>query len=263
MADEEKDKAEKEQASAENTAPVAKPKSDMMMYIIVGVGALVVTMGVMLGLVSGGHKPVAESSEDSQAEGTAEQAAEPTEDPETPDIFSELEDLSFLADTGFGELSDSPEERLAASKKSRKSGHGKTGKSNQGNAEATAGGASQMNADDSLAALSWLEAEKKKLKESNKALDEKARRLEALERSVNQKLTKIDQAEAARLNGLAKLYNGMKADKVAKMMVKLDDKTIVAILPRMKSAQAAKILGMLPPSRGARISKEMITLSAK
>ncbi len=258
MADEEKDKAEKEQTSAESTAPVAKPKSDMMMYIIVGVGALVVTMGVMLGLVSGGHAPMAENADGDVSEGVAEHEAESAEEPETPDIFSELDDLSFLADTNFGELSGSPEERLVAGK-SKKPGHSKAGKTKKGHAVA----ASQLGADDSLAALNWLEAEKKKLKERNKTLDEKAKRLEALERSVNQKLTKVDQAEAARLSGLAKLYNGMKPEQVAKMMVKLDDKTIVAILPRMKSAQAAKILGMLPASRGARISKEMITLSAK
>ena len=250
MADEEKDKAEDQKAT---DSAAAKPKSDMMMYIIVGVGALVVTVGVMLGLVSG-EKPASADAQETSDE-TAERVADDHEsehEQETPDIFSELDDLSFLTDTDFVDPTET------ASKSDDHSTGSKKVKSHKTNS-----GTALLTSSDSLAALSWLETEKNKLATREKALDEKAKRLEALERSVNHKLTKVDQADAARLSGLAKLYNGMKPEQVARMMVKLNDKTIVAILPRMKSAQASKILGLLPASRGAKISQEMISFSGK
>ncbi len=260
MADEKKDSSAKE-SEVEAGAAAPKAKSDMMMYIIVAVGALVVTMSVMLGLMSGEptHSADAEGVEDEHAE-VADHSSDELEDQETPDIFSELDDLSFLGDTLFPELVDSHESTDGHVSSKDKKSHSKKSKKS-GKAKADSQGATS--AEDSLAALSWIEAEKKKISNRSKALDEKAKRLEALERSVNQKLIKVDQAEAARLTGLAKLYNGMKADQVVRMMVKLDDKMIVAILPRMKSAQASKILGLLPASRGAKISQAMITLSNK
>ncbi len=265
MADEEKDSSAEKKKAPEASAPVAKPKSDMMMYIIVGVGALVVTVSVMFALLSGEQPSTAAADGESSAEEHAVAEEETEEELDTPDIFSELDDLSFLADTEFAEL-ENPTESAEGHKNSRKSTkkNSKSKKHKAGSSSKTgANDASSMTADDSLSALSWIEVEKRKIATRNKALDEKARRLEALERTVNQKLTKVDQVEAARLTGLAKLYNGMKADQVARMMIKLDDKMIVAILPRMKSAQASKILGLLPASRGARISQEMVTLSSK
>jgi flagellar motility protein MotE (MotC chaperone) len=253
MADEEK-KSSSEQPTTDG-AKAQKPKSDMMMYIIVGVGALVVTVGVMLGLMSGEHPKSAEV-EDSSEESAEHSDAHGSEDAEqeTPDIFSELDDLSFLADTQFADPTEEAD---------NSDGHDSDVKKRSGSRRKSANSNVSVTASDSVEAMTWIEAEKKKITARNKALDEKAKRLEALERAVNQKLTKVDQAEAARLSGLAKLYNGMKPEQVARMLVKLNDKTIVAILPRMKSAQAAKILGLLPASRGARISQEMITLSGK
>ncbi len=256
MADEEKKSSAEEQSA--DAAPAQKPKSDMMMYIIVGVGALVVTIGVMMGMISGEH-PQSADAEDASAESAEhveEEHAEEAEQ-ETPDIFSELDDLSFLADTQFTDPTETSHESKGHSSSKKKSSSKSSAKNGSGESH------SSMSANDSLEALGWLETEKKKIATRSKALDEKAKRLEALERTVNQKLNRVDQVEAARYMGLAKLYNGMKPEQVARMLVKLDNKTIVAILPRMKSAQASKILGMLPASRGARISQEMITLSGK
>jgi flagellar motility protein MotE (MotC chaperone) len=53
----------------------------------------------------------------------------------------------------------------------------------------------------------------------------------------------------------------MEPRAVAKLMANLDDETIVSILPRMKSKNASAVLALLPPQRGARLSKQMITIA--
>ncbi len=91
-------------------------------------------------------------------------------------------------------------------------------------------------------------------------LDKKQAELQEKENKVTQGLAKIDDAETARIISLARLYDGMKAEDVAQLVANLDDSLVVAIIPRMKPANAAKLLALLPPKRAASISTQLITI---
>ncbi len=55
-------------------------------------------------------------------------------------------------------------------------------------------------------------------------------------------------------------YDGMKAQDIAKLFANLSDDVIISLIPRMKPANASKILALLPPKRAARLSTKMITV---
>ena len=114
---------------------------------------------------------------------------------------------------------------------------------------------------ESVAALSWINGEKDKLRDKEKALSLREIDLNKKEQEVSRKLIKVEQVTASRITDLAKLYDGMDARTVANMMANLDDTTIVSILPRMKQKNASQVLGLLPPQRAAKLSKQMIEVA--
>ncbi len=249
MAEEEKEQTQVEESTE---AKATGKKSDLMTYVIVGVGALLVTIGVLFALMdtdsSRTEQPDAHDDESSQ--GSAQKADDHKKtkkaEAQAPDLFAELEDLSFLDDTNLFDEAGARADELGEALTDKSGAHGK-----------------RISKKDSIEALDWITAEKKKISLERGELDKLKKQLDAQERTIDQKLRQMDQAQAAKLNSLAKLYDGMKPDQVARMIVKLEDKTIVSILPRMKNANASKILGLMPPARGARISKQMITLAGK
>lgn len=249
MADEEKEKTQVEK-STESKAP--GKKSDLMTYVIVGVGALLVTIGVMFALIDTGsgvteHTDEYEDESPRRSSNTDDDYEKAKKaEPRTPDLFAELEDLSFLDDTNLFDEAGAAADEMKDALANNKSARGK-----------------RISKKDSLEALDWITVEKKQISVERVELEKLKKRLDVQERTIDQKLRQMDQVQATKLNTLAKLYDGMKADQVARMIVKLDDKTIVSILPRMKNANASKILGLMPPARGARISKQMITLAVK
>lgn len=122
-------------------------------------------------------------------------------------------------------------------------------------------GADGMSVQDSMEKADWLEQETAKLAGRKAELDQRERSLTRLDKEVTQKLLKLEQVETSRINTLAKLYDGMDPRAVAQVMSNLDDETIVSILPRMKIKNASAVLALLPPQRGARLSKQMITIA--
>jgi flagellar motility protein MotE (MotC chaperone) len=118
-----------------------------------------------------------------------------------------------------------------------------------------------MSEEDSLAAVNWLKEEKARLTEREKDLERREKELQALDKKVSKKLLTLEQAESARIAELAKLYDGMDPRSVAKLMLNLDDETVVAILPRMKQKSAAQVLSLFSPERAARLSKKLITIA--
>jgi len=122
------------------------------------------------------------------------------------------------------------------------------------------GGIAGMTPQDSVDTLNWLDKELAKLDESKANSAKQIKKLKALEYKIDQALIKIEQAESSRIINLARLYDGMRPEQVGKLFENLSDKAIMAILPRMKSANAAKIMAIMPPKRAARISTKMITV---
>ena len=221
MAEEEK----KDQETPEKKTK--KSKSPLMTYVIVAVGTLAVTIGSMLALVK---PPEANEvgDEDEYASEEYEESDEDSdkEDTDVEDIFSGLADLSFLDDTLFSK----PEGSLVNEDGSISSNGAKMGEK------------------DTLTAAQWFEREKKILADERAALDRRERELKMREREIDKKLTKFQHIEASKYNDLAKLYDGMKPEQVARLIIKLDNKTIVAILPRMKRANASRRFLAFPSS---------------
>lgn len=108
--------------------------------------------------------------------------------------------------------------------------------------------------------LSEIQKARELLAAEKAELDKKQAELQEKENKVTQGLAKIDDAETARIISLARLYDGMKAEDVAQLVANLDDSLVVAIIPRMKPANAAKLLALLPPKRAASISTQLITI---
>ena len=120
-----------------------------------------------------------------------------------------------------------------------------------------------MSVEDSIEAVNWLEQEKKRLTERESELNAREKKLKALDAKLSKQILRIEQAESSRISKLAKLYDGMEARSVAQLMANLDDETVVALLPRMKSKTASQVLALLPPKRAAKLYKQMIKIAEK
>ena len=66
-------------------------------------------------------------------------------------------------------------------------------------------------------------------------------------------------AERKRVSKLARLYNEMKPEAAADIMVDLDDEIAVAVLQKMDESQAAKVLAALDPGQSARLTRSIYT----
>lgn len=124
-----------------------------------------------------------------------------------------------------------------------------------------------ISAQDSVDTLNWLDheladldKEQKRIQTLREQLEKEQKQLDAYKKQIDRALARIEQAESARVTKLARLYDSMRPDDVAKLFENLDDKVVLSILPKMKSVNAAKILGIMPPKRAARISTKMITV---
>lgn len=113
---------------------------------------------------------------------------------------------------------------------------------------------------DSIDTLNWFDKELAKLDKEKKEIEKRRKDLEKLEHKIDQAMIKINQAESVRIKNLARLYDGMKPQDIARLFANLSDDVVIALIPRMKPANASKILALLPPKRAARISTRMITV---
>lgn len=119
----------------------------------------------------------------------------------------------------------------------------------------------KMSREDSIEAVNWLKEEKARLAAREKELADREKQLDVLDKKVSQKILRIEQAESAKIQSLAKLYDNMDPRSVAQLAANLDDATMVAILPRMKQKNASQVLALMPAQRAARLSKQMITIA--
>ncbi|MFH1688286.1 MAG: hypothetical protein ABIE70_12295 [bacterium] len=250
--------------AAETEADQAKGKSPLLKYLMFGGGGLVLIVAIAFGtlmLLGGDKTPAADPVEtevDSTStaldhEGRLASHDQPQHAPESPenaglaemDQEDMLESLLSSGDDKFIDqimdnlafLDDAPDESeigLDAVEQSRQ---------------------------DSLAQVHWLDQEKAALAARETDLVQREKVLAKLDREVTQKLLKVEQAETSRISNLAKLYDGMDPRSVAELMANLDDETVVALLPRMKAKNASAVMALMPAKRGAKLSKQMITIA--
>ncbi len=254
MADE-ADKIKEVKKPGEDDQEKAPTKGGLIKYIVFGLAGLVAIVAVAFGalLIVGGNSasdaPTEESAEATERnDGGAEEPGGKTADGtgEQPQMPNEDSLLAFL------EQDESVLETIMANLEALDYVPGE---------EDLADEKIGMTVEDSIEAANWLENEKAKLAERETDLDAKEKRLNVLDSKVSQKILRIEQAESARISKLAKLYDGMEARAVAKLVANLDDATVVSLLPRMKLKNASSVLALMPPVRAARLSKQMITIA--
>lgn len=260
---------------AEKQASEGSVKSDGLKKFLlpgaIGVGAIVIT--VVAVMMFAGDKPAEDQATDTASE--TEVAEKPTTGHESEATYStdekhqpsseshatevsdqelaaeEMENLDFLID----ESDQSVMEQITASLEflDYDPSMELEGMESEGN--------SGMSKEDSIDAAKWLENEKVALAEREKALVVREKELEKQHQEIQRKILIIEQAESNRISKLAKLYDGMDARSVTKLMANLDDATVVSVISRMKQKQASAVLALISPKRAAKLSKMMITIA--
>ncbi len=242
--------------------PKAASKSGLIKYIIFGVAGLVIIGGVAFGtllLLGGGNSSKAPAEDEAKSEtnstgktgSTRAMAAADTLPAE--DSLALLNDDSLLAAImaeadGDSSILDDVQAQLNY-----------LDVADTQNLDMSA--ESHADKADSAKETSWLTEQRDALTKREKELAEREHALEIRDKKIQQQITRLEQAESARVTNLAKLYDGMEARQVAELMANLDDETVVSVLPRMKPKNASQVLGLMPPARAAKLSKQMITIA--
>jgi flagellar motility protein MotE (MotC chaperone) len=228
----------------ENQAAPKAGKSSILKYVLFGSAAFlfVVVVAVVTLLVFKPHHtdpPIEENTASAADEPPADDVAISTDSTDTLDM-SDLQDPTVLenimANLDFLDYEPTSDEMVGDDKP-------------------------RAEVEDSIKQVNWLEKEKKRLSEKEAELEKREKKLSSLDKEVSKKLSRLEQAETARYNNLAKLYDDMDPRAVAKLVANLDDATVVSILPRMKRKNASQVLALMPATRAALLSKKMITIA--
>lgn len=113
---------------------------------------------------------------------------------------------------------------------------------------------------DSMEAASWLAKEKLDIQQQHVELDAKKRELSLLKRDIEKLLERVQEAKTERIVMMAKLYDTMEPEAVAKQISSMDDRTVVMLLPQMNTRTAAKVMALLEPKRAAQITTKLLAL---
>lgn len=176
----------------------------------------------------------------------------------SPADFS-IDTSAIMADLAFLDYTPEMEAEEKKQKQKQKQKAGSALPYNSGETSESFAGPG-MTPQDSVDTLNWFNKEVARLDKAKIENAKQLKEMKALEYKIDQAFIKIEQAESGRIINLARLYDGMRPKQVGKLFENLDDKAVMAILPRMKSANAAKIMAIMPPKRAARISTKMITV---
>jgi flagellar motility protein MotE (MotC chaperone) len=265
MADEAKENANGTPAGEvkETDAGSGKSKSNLIKYVIMALGGVLAVMviAVVAALLLAGDKAAQSTDEAETAQAVSETATEkPAKQDSAGAEGQKSNTVAMLAGDSLGfDLDENDPSVIESIQESLEYLDYEPTQ-----ADVSAGGSeggAGMSEEDSLGAVNWLKDEKAKLAKREKELERREKELQALDKQVSKKLLTLEQAESARITELAKLYDGMDPRSVAKLMLNLDDETVVAILPRMKQKSAAQVLSLFSPERAARLSKKLITIA--
>ena len=113
---------------------------------------------------------------------------------------------------------------------------------------------------DSMEAASWLAKEKLDRQQQHVELDAKKRELGLLKRDIEKLLERVQEAKTERIVMMAKLYDTMEPEAVAKQISSMEDRTVVMLLPQMNTRTAAKVMALLEPKRAAQITTKLLAL---
>jgi flagellar motility protein MotE (MotC chaperone) len=113
---------------------------------------------------------------------------------------------------------------------------------------------------DSMEAASWLAKEKLDIQQQHVELDAKKRELTLLKHDIEKLLERVQEAKSERIVMMAKLYDTMEPEAVAKQISSMEDRTVVMLLPQMNTRTAAKVMALLEPKRAAQITTKLLAL---
>jgi flagellar motility protein MotE (MotC chaperone) len=88
-------------------------------------------------------------------------------------------------------------------------------------------------------------------------LDAKAKALTGLKADVQSLLTQTDGREAAEVDRLVKVFEGMKPKDAAPRMTLLDDSVRLPIAAKMKERSLSAILAMMPPAEAKKLTESL------
>lgn len=102
-----------------------------------------------------------------------------------------------------------------------------------------------------------LDARQKAAEEAEAKAETRITELEKLETSIQDLLQQEDGIKNKKIKRLAAVYDGMKAQKAAPVIAKLDLATVVKVFSNMSEKQVGKILAYLPPDEAVKISRAL------
>jgi flagellar motility protein MotE (MotC chaperone) len=87
------------------------------------------------------------------------------------------------------------------------------------------------------------------LKATEQRINEKIAKLQALEKTIDERAKQRDDEEEARLKSLVKIYETMKPKDAARILDELELPVLLKVLERMKEAKSAPILASMEPAK--------------
>lgn len=119
--------------------------------------------------------------------------------------------------------------------------------------------------------LASLRQYKETLEQRNQQLDKREQSLQQAEAQLKQRITELEQLEASiqqrlldeskvknkKIKRLTAVYEGMKADRAAPVIAKMELATVVKIFLLMDEKKVGKILSFLPPDKAVAISQAL------
>jgi flagellar motility protein MotE (MotC chaperone) len=88
-------------------------------------------------------------------------------------------------------------------------------------------------------------------------LDAKVKALNGLKGDIKGLLSQADQQEAAEIDRLVKVFEGMKAKDAAPRMVNLDDEVRLPIAAKMKERSLSAIIAQMPPAEAKKLTESL------
>ncbi len=95
------------------------------------------------------------------------------------------------------------------------------------------------------------------LQATEKRIDEKIAKLDALQKSIQVSVDKQNAADDARTQSLVKIYETMKPSDAAQILSQLDMPILLQMLSHMKEAKTAPILAAMDPTKAEAITTAM------
>jgi len=102
-----------------------------------------------------------------------------------------------------------------------------------------------------------LDAREKSLQQAEDKLKRRITELEQLEASIKQRLSDESKVKNKKIKRLTAVYEGMKADRAAPVIAKMELATVVKIFLLMDEKKVGKILSFLPPEKAVKISQAL------